>query len=128
YIKFLHPELMVDFLTVGRGSLKERPLKVEKLGIHTQSLQLLDILTVDTAQVKYKSTKITIPNPIRFALHKILISTRRPTPEKKEKDLRQGLDLLEICRRNEKYRDQIKLTFERLHKNRQRKISKIVTI
>ena len=46
----------------------------------------MDMLTVDTIEVRYGRHSVRVPDPIRFLFHKLLVSKRRPQKDKREKD------------------------------------------
>jgi hypothetical protein len=94
-------ELRIDFLTplVGRDS--ERPVFLPALGISAHPLRFLDYLIESPAQavvIGGAGILVNVPDPARFALHKLWISERRPVSEqtKAVKDRRQAGDLLEV--------------------------------
>lgn len=94
YIRFLHPELIVEFLVPERGRGTSKPFDVPKLGINAQPLRFLDMLLTDTITVPFRSVNVRLPHPIRFALHKFLISGRRQS-DKAERDREQAVSVLE---------------------------------
>ena len=89
YIRFLHPDLIVEFLVPERGRGTNKPFEVPALGINAQPLRFLDLLLGDTISVPFQSVNVRLPHPARFALHKLLISGRRPS-EKAERDREQA--------------------------------------
>lgn len=97
YIKLIHPELIMEFLVheKGRGSSKPYPLPF--LSMNAQRLRFLDILEEDTITVTIRGIKITLPHPVNFGLHKLIISNRRSNADKKQKDIQAGLSVLNMC-------------------------------
>ena len=89
YIRFLHPELIVEFLVPERGRGTTKPFDVPKLGINAQPLRFLDLLLGDTISVPFRSVSLRLPHPANFALHKLLISGRRHS-DKAERDREQA--------------------------------------
>lgn len=94
-------ELRVDFLTplVGRDSGK--PVFLPALGVSAHPLRFLDYLIENAVQaviVGGSGILVNVPDPARFAFHKLWISRKRPVSEqtKAAKDLRQAGDLLEV--------------------------------
>jgi len=99
--KFRGSELRVDFLTPMRGPESERPLYLRKFKVAAQPLRFLDFLIEDSAQVAVIARGgilVNVPDPARFALHKLWISKKRPVSEhaKSRKDIRQAELLLEV--------------------------------
>lgn len=129
YIQLIHPYLTLEFLVpeVGRGS--KRPYKLPELGINAQRLRILDILENDTIQVELEGIKVIIPHPVTFALHKLLVSSRRTGSAKREKaakDKRVAIQILQAMIKTKEIAP-IKGIFNSLHKNRQKEILKLLT-
>jgi hypothetical protein len=82
YIRLEHPELIVEFLVAERGRPSEKPFALPQLGLNAQALRFLDYLTANPITVMVQDFCLTVPHPARFALHKLVVSTRRPNPEK----------------------------------------------
>lgn len=94
-------ELRVDFLTPLKGPESSAPVYLPALGVSAHPLRLLDYLIESPAQavvVGGSGVLVNLPDPARFALHKLWTSTRRSVSEqaKAAKDLRQAGDLLEL--------------------------------
>ena len=53
------------------------------------------MLARDTITAKVEDFSVTLPHPANFALHKLLISQRRPNPQKEEKDRDAAARILE---------------------------------
>ena len=94
-------EMRVDFLTPLFGRESSDPVFLPSLGVSAHPLRFLDYLIEQPAQavlVAGSGILVNVPDPARFALHKLWISQRRPVSEqtKAAKDLRQAGDLLEV--------------------------------
>jgi len=94
-------ELRVDFLTPMIRRESEAPVFLPGLGVAAHPLRFLDYLIENPAQaviIGGAGILINVPDPARFALHKLWISERRPVSEqtKAVKDRRQAGDLLEV--------------------------------
>jgi hypothetical protein len=94
YIRFLHPELIVEFLVPERGRGTNKPFDVPKLGVNAQPLRFLDLLLKDTISVPFRSVSVRLPHPANFALHKLLISGRRHS-DKAERDREQAVAVMQ---------------------------------
>jgi hypothetical protein len=81
-----HPELIVEFLVPEKGGGTDRPSPLPQLGLNAQPLRFLDFLAQNTITTKVKGTLVTFPHPASFALHKLVVLGKRPTPEKQMKD------------------------------------------
>jgi hypothetical protein len=90
----------VDLITsFGRG--RKSPVMVESLGCAAVPLAFQEFPTAETIETiaLYGSgVLVRVPTPLRFAVHKLLVAQRRRSTEtaKKQKDLRQALELIDI--------------------------------
>lgn len=57
-------------------------------------MRFLDLLTTGAIKVKVHGVEVTLPHPVNFALHKLIISLRRPNLDKAEKDRRAAVETL----------------------------------
>jgi hypothetical protein len=94
-------QLRVDFIGAMVGG-QERVYEHPTLGISLQPLRFLDFVLQDIDQAVVVSSigavLVNVPDPARFALHKMLVHADRRTrnPLKASKDLRQAAALLEV--------------------------------
>jgi len=97
YVKLVHPELIIEFLVpeTGRGTSKPYPLP--ELAMNAQRLRFLGLLESDTITVDFNGLKVTLPHPVNFGLHKMIVSSRRKNIDKKAKDIKVGLEVLRLC-------------------------------
>jgi hypothetical protein len=91
--------LRIDLLTPRTGSQGEDPVYISRLKAAAQPLPYLDYLFEDPvrgAVINGEATLVLIPQPIRFALHKLIVSQEREAvaEAKKHKDLWQAFQLL----------------------------------
>lgn len=94
-------DLRVDFLTPLIGPESGKPVYLPGLGVAAHPLRFLDYLIENPAQavvVGGSGVLVNVPDPARFAFHKLWISKKRPVSEqtKAAKDLRQAGSLLEV--------------------------------
>jgi hypothetical protein len=97
YVKLVHPELIIEFLVpeTGRGTSKPYPLP--ELAMNAQRLRFLGLLESDTITVDFNGLKMTLPHPVNFGVHKMIVSSRRKNIDKKAKDIQVGLEVLRLC-------------------------------
>lgn len=93
--------LRVDLLTPAQGTRDGKPVPIPRLKAAAQPLELLDYLletSVATPLVNGGATLVNVPDPARFALHKLIVSGRRPVAEqtKAGKDRQQAAELIEV--------------------------------
>jgi len=94
WITLQHPDLIIEFLVPERGRGTQKPVSVPALGVNAQSLRFLDFLATDTIRVRFHDLAIRVPHPANFALHKIIIATRRLS-DKGERDRSQAIQVLQ---------------------------------
>jgi hypothetical protein len=93
--------LRVDFVTPARKRREEKPILIRRFNVAAQPLQYLDYL-LDAHQpagiVTGEGVLVNVPNPARYALHKILVSRSRSLTDhmKMEKDLQQAVQIMEV--------------------------------
>ncbi len=90
--------LRVDLLTPA-DHRRTRPVAVSHLAAAAQPLRFLDYLMespVKAAVLSGTAVLVNVPDPARFALHKLIVAEERPATMqvKREKDLRQSGQLL----------------------------------
>lgn len=94
-------ELSVSLLTPMRGAPDTSPKRVPSLNAMAEPLRFLDYLLDDiqpTAVPLRNGVLVNIPSPARFALHKLVVSQRRPAAfhTKARKDIAQAGEVLEV--------------------------------
>jgi hypothetical protein len=87
-------DFVVDFLAPSFDD-KEGPQKLEALGVWAQGLHFLNLLIRDpipAVAIYREGVLVQIPRPERYAIHKLIVSSRRrgPGQAKAEKDLAQA--------------------------------------
>jgi hypothetical protein len=93
--------LRLDLLTPLRGRRPQGPVTIPRLNAAAQPVPFLDFLItrpVRGAIVDSGGILVNVPDPTRFALHKLIISGERATVmhTKREKDLRQASQVFSI--------------------------------
>ncbi|MHB0969377.1 MAG: GSU2403 family nucleotidyltransferase fold protein [Thermoanaerobaculia bacterium] len=93
-------DLRVDFLTPARGR-SEEPVPVPRFAVAAQPLRHLGFLTErgeDVVLMTRDPILVVVPDPARFALHKLWTAAQRPAAEqtKSRKDLRQAHAMVEV--------------------------------
>jgi hypothetical protein len=94
YIVFQHPDLILEFLVPARGRESSKPFTIEQLGINAQPLRFMDALSRNPLQMLFGDVTVTLPHPVDFSLHKLLIAGRRNKKNKAERDRAQAVALL----------------------------------
>jgi len=95
YIRMEHPELIVEFLVPERGRASDKPYPLPKLGLNAQALRFLEFLAQDTITMKVEEVSVRLPHPAHFALHKLVVLTRRAGHAKQAKDKEAAMRVLE---------------------------------
>lgn len=90
----------VDFLTPNEGPDSDKPQRLPALQTDAQALRFLDFLISDpepAALLYGAGVHVNVPAPQRYAVHKLIVSRRRPEgAAKRDKDLRQAEALLVV--------------------------------
>ena len=91
--------IRVDFLTPNVGPDENRPITLPALQTDAQPLRFLDYLIADpekAAILHGGGILVHVPQPARFAVHKLIVSRRRAGGQaKRDKDLQQADELLQ---------------------------------
>jgi len=93
--------LRVDFVTPQQRPRMGSPVLISRFNVAAQPLPNLGYLLEDSQPAGVVSgggVLVTVPNPARYALHKLLISRSRPVTDhtKIEKDLHQAAQLIDV--------------------------------
>lgn len=106
--------LRVDFLTPNIGADTDTPQNLATLQTDAQPLRFLDILIREPERAVVlhgPGIYVRVPTPERYAVHKLIISVRRPVAVgKRDKDLRQAQVLIEAL--SEKRSRELKVVWE----------------
>jgi len=94
YIRLNHPELIIEFLVPERGKGTDKPYPLPQLGVNAQSLRFLDFLVENSMEFKINNLMLNLPHPAAFALHKLIVSSRRYKEEKKLKEKEEAIRVL----------------------------------
>lgn len=99
--------LRVDFLTPNEGSDTDRPQGLPAFQTDAQPLRFLDYLIheAEPAVVLHNAgIYVLVPAPQRYAVHKLIVSRRRPEgTAKRDKDLQQAEALLTLLAQKQPY-------------------------
>jgi len=110
--------LRVDFLTPNEGAETDVPQPLPALQTDAQPLRFLDFLIYEPepAVILHDTgIYVTVPSPQRYAIHKLIISRRRPEgTAKRDKDIQQAEALLDILWQRRPH--ELKLAWEEAYK------------
>ena len=121
YMKLIHPDLIIEFLTPERGRGVDKPVRLPTVGVNATALRFLNFLSQDTIKVQVEKFKVILPQPTRFALHKLIISQRRKNKDKAQKDNMMALEILnDLIEVGEK--EAIRLAYDNLHRQWQKRV------
>ena len=124
-VKYVHPDLEIQFLTPALGRAKETPYEIKKLNIKAEGLTYMKMLQDFTFVMTHNSITVRLPEPEAYILHKILINPKRQDMAKKDKDLMAAKSIGELCLEDEARRERLKTIYVSLPKKWQRLISGI---
>lgn len=86
---FTNGVFKVEFLTPEKGRGTDKAVPIKLLNIKAMSLRYLQMLFDQQIDIKKEGYTYIVPSPWVFAYHKILISEKRKSKDKKEKDILQ---------------------------------------
>ena len=94
-------DTMVEILTPNRGRDRDEPVALPALGVHAKPLRFLDFLLAEAipAVAPYRyGVLINVPQPARYAVHKLIVATRRArtAAAKARKDIEQAMALIRV--------------------------------
>lgn len=84
-------DLKIEFITPEKGKGVDGAIKFKKLGISAIPLRFVGSLLNNPVTIVENGTKILVPNPANFCLHKLIIASRRRGVDKSLKDLQQAI-------------------------------------
>lgn len=125
-VKYVHPDLEIQFLTPALGRAKDKPCEIKQLNINAESLTYMKMLQDHKFSMTHDGMTAWLPQPEAYTLHKILISPKRKDPAKKEKDLMAAKSIGELCLEYETRRQRLITIYADLPKKWQRTISGVL--
>ena len=94
YLKLDHPDLMLEFLVPEKGKGTDKPVPLTRLCTNAVALRFLNLLTENIIKIKVEDFNISVPHPVNFALHKLIIFQRRLKEDKAAKDRNAAVEIL----------------------------------
>jgi hypothetical protein len=125
-VKYVHPDLEIQFLTPALGRVKDTPYEIKKLNINAEGLTYMKMLQDYKFTMTHDGVSIWLPEPEAYSLHKILISHKRKNPAKREKDLMAAKSIGELCLEYETRKERLKTIYDHMPKKWQKTVSGIV--
>ena len=125
-VKYVHPDLEVEFLTPEYGRGQNEPFKIKKLHITAQQLRYLNMLQKYTIEVPFRKSSIRIPEPSAYVLHKFILSSKRKDQTKKKKDILVAMEIGEFLLQSETERKKLLLIYRDFPKGWQKTLNKIL--
>jgi len=109
-----HPELRLEFLIpeIGKGS--SGPVTIRDFQIKAQEIRYLNFLAAHPRKIEYRGLTVTVPEPAVFALHKLIVYSKRKKPEKREKDLAAAVGILEFLFKDPKEKERVLSVLKKL--------------
>ena len=117
HIKYVHPQLEIEFLTPELGKGSNKPFVIKSLNLNAQQLRYLTLLQNHAMEVIFSKSRLTVPEPSAYVLHKFLLSVKRQKPDKREKDLQTAVELGAFLLGQEKQRTRMREIFQSLPKS-----------
>lgn len=98
WIIFQKPDLHIEFLWPRRGPQSDDVKKIPELGVTVRPLRFMWLLIHYPIVCSYKGIRFHIAHPAAFGIHKLIISTRRKDPLKRDNDRQQAEMVLTALR------------------------------
>lgn len=121
YIRLEHPELAIEFLVPEKGRGSNKPFPLKELGVNAQPLRYLNLLTQKIIHTEVDGIEISLPHPVVFAFHKLIIATLRKNKDKATKDIEGALRILKAML-DKGQKAVVKITFDSMLPTWQKKI------
>jgi len=125
-IKYVHPDLEIQFITPERGRGKDKAYDIKQFQIKVEGIRSLGILQDNSFTMKHGDISLRIPEPEAYVLQKILASRKRTDEDKRKKDLYTALSIGELCLQDHRRKRSMKVIFNTLPKTWQKEILKIL--
>ena len=123
-IKYVHPDLEIQFLTPELGRGKDTAYDIKQLHVKAEGIRYLGLLQDNSFTMKHGDITLRIPEPEAYVLQKILASRKRIDREKIEKDLDAAISIGELCMQDHKRKRRMKVIFNNLPKTWRKEILK----
>ena len=94
YIRLLHPELIIEFLVPEKGRGTDKPIHLPQLGIKAEALRYMSFIVDNIIVLSVNNFTLNLPHPAAFALHGLLVSSRRYEEWKKTKEKQEAIHVL----------------------------------
>ncbi len=111
-VKYVHPDLEIQFITPALGRGKNMPYEIKKYNINAEGLRYLSPLQDFKFQIKHENITLWLPEPEAYFLQKIIISRERKDEAKKAKDLASAKSIGELCLRIQERRERVEIIFK----------------
>jgi len=125
-IKYVHPELEIEFLTSETGRSNATSIEIKSLHIRAQKLKFLSLLQQYPLRIEYRGLSVNVPEPAAFCLHKFILSEKRENSAKKEKDLLSAIEIAEFLLWHTDGKVQLKPIYQNLPKKWQSIIKSVL--
>jgi hypothetical protein len=88
---------MIDFLVPRKGNAETHPVPLTALNLNAHAMRFMTMLFEHVIVVRTNGMTLRLPHPVHFAFHKLLVSSRREEAGKRDKDRRQGIEVLDAA-------------------------------
>ena len=113
-LKYVHPDLEIQFITPALGRGKTKPYEIKKYNINAEGLRYLTLLQDFKFQMRHENITLWLPEPEAFFLQKILTSEKRKNEAKKTRDLSTAKIIGELCLHTKGHHSKMRIIFDSL--------------
>lgn len=117
--------LEIEFLTRLLGDGKDNTYEIRYLGIKSEGLRDINIISDYTRTIEKNGYKINIPEPAVYVIQKLLINRKRKPEYKRGKDISSILEILYHIKINKNQYDKLKDIYGILTKKQKNEIETV---
>ena len=125
FSKFVRPELEIEFVTPELGKAKSAPYRFDDLNIAAQGLRYVWLAQKFDLTIDYQGNPVRVPEPAAFVLLKLLASTKRREPAKRDRDVSIAIQIAEFILSFPEQREKLRSIFGQIPRSWQQKVLKI---
>ncbi len=125
WVTFHKPDLHIEFISPRKGPQSDEPKSFPSLGVNTRPLRFMTDLMRDPIQCSYKGINVTLPHPVSYGIHKLIISCERKQDFKRGNDREQAEMVLTAISSPEEMLF-LKTSYDRLFKSEKNSIREAI--
>jgi hypothetical protein len=121
YMRLESDQLMVEFLVPLTGRAEQKPYKLPEISFNAQPLRHLKILWRQPVKVAVADFSVHLPHPADYIFNKLIVSGKRKSSGKNEKDRDMATSVLEAMQTRGKL-SEVSRAYQELTKKEQKSV------